>query len=75
MKHSPGRDVFRSPGFVAGVAAPWLFLIAGAVLSLLDLSAYLDKTAAYLVVIGLAIMATAFLFSHLRSGMTVRHRH
>ena len=52
-----------------------MFLAAGALLSLLDLSPYLNETAAFLVVIGLAIMAAAYFLMHFTNTLVERRDH
>jgi hypothetical protein len=74
MKRSVGAQGFCPFCFLAGLVAPWAFLAAGAVLSLLDLSPYLDKTAAYLMVIGLAVMAASYFLNHFANNVGERHK-
>jgi hypothetical protein len=59
---------------LAGVVAPWFFLLSGAVLSLLDISPYLNQSAAYLAAIGLTIMAASYLLSHFAPRAVGRDR-
>jgi hypothetical protein len=75
MNRSPATRSGCTLCAAAGVVAPWLFLAAGALLSLLDVSAYLNQTAAYLVVIGLGIMAGSYVLHHLGNMLTERHNH
>jgi hypothetical protein len=74
MRHSSGEHAFCVLCVLAGVVAPWFFLIAGAVLSLLDISSYLNQSAAYLVAIGLTIMAASYFLSHFAPRASERDR-